>query len=264
MRISPDSRYLAASSELPTPAFSLFDVATHRVLLDRITGPSQNYAVEFSPDSRALYTVTNRGLVRAWSVPDGRKLWPDVQLPAGNQPALLSPDGRWIVSGGTDGWLRFIDSRTGQVARQFDHGALIKGIGFTPDCRRVVCAGMAGRATVWDTESGEKIADLKGHTGAIISAVFSPDGQRVLTASYDTTARLWDAATGAQIGQPMAHGGDLAPGVFSPDGRRIATGARDGTARIWDAHTGEPLTAPMSTSDSISSFAFLMPVRCSR
>ncbi len=256
IRMSRDQRYLAASSELPKPVFSLFDVATHRVLLDRVPGPAQNYAVEFSPDGRSLYTITNRGLVRAWSVPDGRKLWPDLQLPAGNQPALLSPDGRWIVSGGTDGWLRFVDSNSGQIVRQFAHGALIKGIGFTEDCRRVVCGGAEGRATVWDTESGEKIADLKGHTNAIISTVFSPDGSRVLTASYDATARLWDVATGAPLGQPMPHSGELSHGAFSPDGRRVATAARDGTARLWDATTGVPLSEPMSSPATVVTVRF--------
>ena len=256
VRLSRDGRYLAASSELPKPVFSLFDVATRRVLLDRIPGPAQNYAVEFSPDGRSLYTITNRGTVRAWSVPDGHPLWPDVQLAAGNQPALLSPDGRWIVSGGTDGRLRFLDSANGKLVRQFEYGALIKGIDFTADCRRVVCAGMQSHATVWDTESGEKIAELKGHTAGIISVVFSPDGQRVVTASYDATARLWDAVTGATIGQPMPHTGTLSHAVFSPDGRRVATASRDGTARLWDAVTGAPLSEPMACPANVLSVRF--------
>jgi hypothetical protein len=40
---------------------------------------------------------------------------------------------------------------------------------------------------------------LKGHTGAVISAVFSTDGKRILTVSSDRMPRLWDGD-----GKPLA------------------------------------------------------------
>ena len=46
--------------------------------------------------------------------------------------------------------------------------------------------------------TGALIAELKGHTGDVVtSAAFSPDGGAIVTASDDKTARVWRADTGA-------------------------------------------------------------------
>jgi WD40 repeat protein len=45
-------------------------------------------------------------------------------------------------------------------------------------------------AKLWDVQ-GNRLADLKGHTSYVNSAVFSPDGKRIVTASRDGTAVVW-------------------------------------------------------------------------
>ena len=75
----------------------------------------------------------------------------------------FSPDGRRIVSGGSDKTLRLWDAGTGAP------------IG----------------------------APLTGHTDAVISVAFSPDGRRIVSGEPTTTRmRLWDADTGAPDRRP--------------------------------------------------------------
>jgi WD40 repeat protein len=47
---------------------------------------------------------------------------------------------------------------------------------------------------VWESQTGQELLTLKGHTGWIMSAVFSPDGRKIATGSTDGTAKVWDAA----------------------------------------------------------------------
>ena len=45
---------------------------------------------------------------------------------------------------------------------------------------------------VWDTQPGEVLYTLSGHTSGVAGVAFSPDGTALVTASWDGTARVWD------------------------------------------------------------------------
>jgi WD40 repeat protein len=46
-------------------------------------------------------------------------------------------------------------------------------------------------ARLWNTDSGELLCELKGHTAGVMCAEFSPDGQFAATASEDLSIKLW-------------------------------------------------------------------------
>jgi WD40 repeat protein len=90
-------------------------------------------------------------------------------------------------------------------------------------------------ARVWEAESGEELAVLRGHERAITHVAFSPDGTRIITASWDRTVRVWDAASGQELGVLRGLASSVWHAAFSPDGARIVTASVDGTARVWRA-----------------------------
>jgi WD40 repeat protein len=90
-------------------------------------------------------------------------------------------------------------------------------------------------ARLWDAASGAELTVLRGHDGAVASAVFDPSGRRVLTASSDHTARLWDAASGAELAVLRGHEASVTSAVFDPLGARVVTASGDNMARIWRA-----------------------------
>ena len=80
--------------------------------------------------------------------------------------------------------------------------SIVRTASFSADGRRILTQSSGNMAAtlydydtvrLWDANTGVLIASLKGHEGAVQSALFSLDSGRIVTASADKTARLWDA-----------------------------------------------------------------------
>lgn len=48
---------------------------------------------------------------------------------------------------------------------------------------------------LWDAETGQYLAVLRGHVGPVYRLAWSPDSRCMVTASADSTVSVWDIAT---------------------------------------------------------------------
>uniref|UniRef100_M4BSH1 TFIID subunit TAF5 NTD2 domain-containing protein n=1 Tax=Hyaloperonospora arabidopsidis (strain Emoy2) TaxID=559515 RepID=M4BSH1_HYAAE len=93
-----------------------------------------------------------------------------------------------------------------------------------------------------ETEEDEKMAVLRGHTGAVYGASFSPDNRFALTASADSTVRLWSMAAKSNLVVYRSHHGSPVWDVtFAPLGYYFATCSMDRTARLWSTDHMTPV-----------------------
>ena len=127
---------------------------------------------------------------------------------------------------------------------------------FGPDGSRALTLSYDRSVRVWDTATGEPVAELKGSAAALTDAAFSRDGRRVATACKDGTARVWDAASGAVVCELKGHAKPLRAVAFNEDGTRVATASEDGTARLWNAGTGAALAELKGHGDVVTALAF--------
>jgi hypothetical protein len=100
------------------------------------------------------------------------------------------------------------------------------------------------------------LANLKGHTNLVSSAVFSPDGTKVVTASWDHTAKIWEVSTGNLLANLVRHLGSVKSAVFNHNGTKIVTASYDATALIWDVEKGRLLTILKGYGDMFNSAVF--------
>ena len=142
----------------------------------------------------------------------------------------FSPDGRWVVTGSSDGTARVFDPATGQERSRLTHDREVWSVGFSPDGRWVATGSDDGTARIFDPATGQEHSRLP-HDDMVWSVGFSPDGRWVATASSDGTARIFDPATGQERSRLTHHRSVRSVG-FSPDGRWVVTGSDDGTARV--------------------------------
>lgn len=196
--------------------------------------------VAFSPDGSRLLTTSGDAVAAVWNPHSGQKLMSsacDYQGAFVDTGAVFGLDGSRVAYR----MAYLLDAATGDVAVKLKPQGHMTCLAASPD-GRMLAAGMAiGSVNLADFETGERIAGLLGHTGAVRAIAFNADGSRLVTGSLDGSARLWDTRTGAELRVFNGHEGSVETVLFSPDGRRIVTASRDGTARIWDAETGHEL-----------------------
>lgn len=171
--------------------------------------------------------------------------------------AVFHPDGRAVLTAGSDGRTLLWDARGGSSPRNVGtHEAVVYDVAFNPDGDRMIAATGDGRARVWDLASGAVIATLEGHRGRVTSASFSSDGERVVTSSQDGIARVWDARSGLETARLVGHEGWVHRAAFDPEGRFVVTAGRDGSARIWDARTGAEIRRLRGHSGAVHDASF--------
>jgi WD40 repeat protein len=180
--------------------------------------------------------------------------------------AVVSPDGRQILSGAGDKSMILWDRETGRQIRRFgEHGGQIFSVAFAPDGRRALSAGEDPIIRLWDLETGAVVREFRGHSEYVMSLAFAPDGRRAYSSGggfhsniadgTDSAVRVWDVENGRQIGQLRGHRGIVLSLAVSADGSRILSGGD--TIILWDANTLTEIRRLAGHTGKVASVAFL-------
>jgi WD40 repeat protein len=235
LAFSPNGRSLLTSAG---KTVRLWETGTGEPIGQPMTHDWDVNAVAFSGDGRTLVTG---GGSRFWRKrpaggdqlwrDGGARLWDATTTQPIGQPmrhdtvhaVAFSPDGKTVVTGGSD------TDRTPQ-------GSLTHG-----------------SARQWDAKTGQALdCPPLPHPGERLYAVaFSPDGKTLLVAGDNNDAcgaRLWDAANGKPLCDELdTLGGIVYVAGFSPDGKTFCTGNGHAFQR-WETATGRLLDSATEIS----------------
>jgi WD40 repeat protein len=224
-------------------------------------------AVAFGPDGRIAATgsglqtddpAKRQGNVCVWDLATGRLLGQPNHVSAIVRAVAVSPDGRRVLAGYSDGTARLLEAATAQpVGADWSVSSPVREVAFSPDGLRAAVTCANGTARIWDSTTGRPIGPpLRHSNNQVIGATFSPDGRWLATGCRGNMARIWDVATGRPAGRTMLHKDSVGALAFSADNALLLTASDDRTARFWDRATGRPVGPALLHPDWIYAVAF--------
>jgi WD40 repeat protein/serine/threonine protein kinase len=263
---SPDGRLLASGGWDKDHGVRLWDAASGTLIAVLKGHQDTIFSLAFSPDSRRLVSRSSDETLRSWDTETGTALAviPCDMVPrrAGPQSALVTPDGRCIVTG-TEGGLRRWDLATGA---ELDRVPLplrdVRILAVRPQDGLLAASGDGPNIVLFDLKAGQ-VRTVLTHTNPTGASpfinhtlAFSPDGRQLLSAGNTRDIQLWDVESGKLIRALPGHTGDVFAAIFHPDGKRIVSAGRDRMIRIWDPTHGDELVGLPGHTSYIFSLSF--------
>ena len=147
--------------------------------------------------------------------------------------ASFSPDGKFVVAGGTDGSVKVWEYRTGRVIHSLlGRGAPVFAVGFSSDGTTLASGGVrewikierglgginqwaGGAIDLWDLKGGRLLRTFDGHSHPVFALKFWPGDRLISALDSGHTFATWDVNTGRPFSKLERPGTILNLG-FSP------------------------------------------------
>jgi WD40 repeat protein len=177
-------------------------------------GPLTMSQVRFHPTERILFAACADRRIATWNLDDQETTVKNLTAVPGAMACPhdagwvrcldVSPDGKWIVTGGSDRRLKLWAFAGGKPADKPTH-------------------------------------DIEAHTGWVEAVAFSPDGKHLVTGGADNTVKVWNSVDLSPVKTLTGHTNFVRDVAWLPDGSAFVTGAEDGKLLVWSSKTFEPV-----------------------
>lgn len=265
-----------------SPAWAQFKAAaeTGQVIQPRVSiAPNAStQGIAFTHDGKTVW-LTAGNQASLWDLETGEEKMalayhsserPDWHMLAIDSLAM-SPDGKTMASGDSDGMLKIWDPETGQVKStpNLKLGGGIKSVAWSPDGRVIAAAGFYDSAIkLVDPASGKVTGTIQASKQSGLRRIaYSPDGKLLATYTGGNKIGLLNAKTGVLIKtveilerSPGRGYQDAEVIAFSPDSKTLATGGAH-AGFLLDVATGRiratlPHEARENQEDQVLGVAF--------
>jgi WD40 repeat protein len=185
---SADGKWLASAGEDAQVLLWDLEHGGKRALKTR----ASVLALAIAPNGRMLAAADAAGGIQYWDLPGGAELVYSAAQEDALTTLAYSPDGKWVVSGGQNGFLKLM-----RVGLERDDHAFagapetVNSVTYSPDGKWLILAGSSDTVEIRSAETGDVGTRLAGHTRAVQALAVSADGRLLAAGDDDNKVRLW-------------------------------------------------------------------------
>ncbi len=235
-------------------------------------------AVALSPDGRFAVSGSADGTLKFWDVATGRVIYTSYHH-LDRQPVSafigghfgyitllpqvtsidISADGKWLLSGASDGNVVVTEIKTGWMDRLYQqHSKSINAVSFSKDAKLALTGDADGIIRLWQLLTGTTFRKfrIKTRPRQITALDLSPDGRMILAGDSEGIIRLIEVAAENSMQILGHHSSTVSAVEFSADGRTAASGSWDGSVRLWDVNQRRQLKSPQSHNSKVIAIEF--------
>jgi WD40 repeat protein len=171
----------------------------------------------------------------------------------------LSPDGRLLAGGSSDGKLFLWETADGTCVRWWKgHQAMVTSVAFAPDGKRIMSSAEDHTARMWDAATAAEVCQFTHDEDTFGGLHFAPDGKRVaaLSAWCDGKLYLFDLETRRELKRIQPGPKKINQVAFAPNGKMLAVCDVGGTITLYEVATGKPRATLTGHAGEITALAF--------
>jgi WD40 repeat protein/tRNA A-37 threonylcarbamoyl transferase component Bud32 len=234
LAFSRDGRRLAVGRK--DQSLTVWETASGRITTHSTDQDGPVVFLDFCLDGETLVGCDS-GIV-LWT----RRLTPPLQrrvLPSPDSRIdfmSLSPDGRYLASGGAIHPVTIYDLATGAKGRSYlANNRFVRQMAFSPDGESLALLCDDHQIRTWRFEdSPESRRTLAGHNGEAWTLAFSPEGDILASGGDDHKIKLWDLHKERELLTLVGHDQTVTSVAFFPDGDKLVSVSLDGKVILWD------------------------------
>ena len=212
----------------------------------------------FSPDGKVLASgggePSRSGEIILWDVAGRKLIKPLNEVHSDTVFGLqFSRNGKQLLSGAADKFVKIIDVQTGKVVKPFEgHTGHVLDVAWRHDGKRIASAGADNAVKVWNVETGEQERTIQGFGKQVTALQYMGRGDNLVSSCGDKTVRFHTGSNGGNFRNFAGANDYLYSAAASADEKVVVAGGQDGVIRVWNGTNGQLLLtlSPAKTSEA--------------